>query len=270
MGVRRAVDTTLSTVDDGEKNIATFGPLIHNPQVLGLLKKQGVDVLSDIPKQYNGTIIIRAHGVPPVDKQNLISSGANIKDATCPRVVKVQAIIKKYREKDYTTVIVGDKNHAEVMGLMGYAKPDVHVISNESDIDKLRLPGLYIIVSQTTQDELSFNRLSEKIVSLFPGGKVFNTICDSTHKRQDEVRDLCQKVQCMVVLGGKESANTRRLGLIAAEMGCPVFMGETAEDIDLDAIAKFDCVGVTAGASTPSWVIERVVKTLEILPENTE
>ncbi len=144
------------------------------------------------------------------------------------------------------------------------------MVSDESDLDKLNLSGPYIIVSQTTQDEFSFTRVSEKITSVFPGGKVFNTICDSTHKRQDEVRDLCQKVQCMVVLGGKESANTRRLGLIAAEMGCPVFMGETAEDIDLDAIAKFDCVGVTAGASTPSWVIERVVKTLESLSEKTE
>ncbi len=265
MGVRRAVDTTLSTVSDGEKNIATFGPLIHNPQVLGLLKKQGVDVLTDIPEQHDGTIIIRAHGIPPADKQKLISSGAEIKDATCPRVVKVQAIIKKFKEKGFTTIIIGDKNHAEVLGLMGYAQPKVFVVTDETDIDALQLSVPYIIVSQTTQDKFSFTRLSDKIVVRFPGGKVFNTICDSTHKRQDEVRELCQKVGGIVVLGGKGSANTQRLGQIATEMGCPVFMGETADDIDLEALSKFDCVGVTAGASTPSWVIERVVVTLEAL-----
>jgi len=266
MGVRRAVDTTLSTVNTGEKNIATFGPLIHNPQVLGLLKTQGVDVLTDIPARHNGTIIIRAHGIPPADKQKLISSGAVIKDATCPRVLKVQAIIKKYKDRGYTTIIIGDKNHAEVLGLMGYAQPEVYVVTNETDIDALQLSGPYIIVSQTTQDEHAFCNLSDKIIDRFPGGKVFNTICDSTHKRQDEVRELCKKVSGIVVLGGKGSANTQRLGQIATEMGCPVFMGETATDIDLDALSQFDCVGVTAGASTPSWVMEQVVKTLEVLP----
>ena len=266
MGVRRAVDTTLSTVDEGEKNIATFGPLIHNPQVLGLLKKQGVDVLTKIPEHHNGTIIIRAHGIPPADKQKLIASGAEIKDATCPRVLKVQAIIKKYKEQGYTTVIIGDKNHAEVLGLMGYAYPKVFIVTDEADIDTLQLSGPYIIVSQTTQDEYAFTKLSEQIEALFPGAKVFNTICDSTHRRQDEVRDLCKQVDGIVVLGGRASANTQRLGQIATEMGCPVFMGETAEDIDLDTLSRLGCVAVTAGASTPSWVIEQVVKTLEALP----
>ncbi len=263
MGVRRAVETTLETVHKGNGKIVTFGPLIHNPQVLGLLKEQGVDILTDIPEKLSGTVIIRAHGVPPSQKERLLAAGANVKDATCPRVMKVQAIIKKYRDQHYTTIIIGDKNHAEVVGLMGYAEPAVQVVSDENDVKNLKLSGPYIIVSQTTQDEMAFNRLSNQIIERFPDGKIFNTICDSTHKRQEEVRNLCKKVQAIVVVGGRGSANTQRLGQIAEEMGCQVFMAETQEDLDFGVISKFDCVGVTAGASTPTWMINRIVRALE-------
>lgn len=270
MGVRRAVETTLATVQKGETSIATFGPLIHNPQVLGLLKDQGVGILEEIPEKISGTVIIRAHGVPPSSKERLLAAGAEVKDATCPRVMKVQAIIKKYKEQNHTTIIIGDKNHAEVLGLMGYAEPDVQVVSNEEDIAALRLDSPYIIVSQTTQDEMAFTALSRKIMSRFAGGKVFNTICDSTHKRQDEVRNLSRIVQAMVVVGGKGSANTQRLGQIAEEIGCPVFMAETENDLDFKALSRFDCVGVTAGASTPTWMINRIVRALESVPGHSE
>ena len=263
MGVRRAVETTLETVHKGNGKIVTFGPLIHNPQVLGLLKEQGVDILTDIPEKLSGTVIIRAHGVPPSQKERLLAAGADVKDATCPRVMKVQAIIKKYRDQHYTTIIIGDKNHAEVVGLMGYAEPAVQVVSDENDVKNLKLSGPYIIVSQTTQDEMAFNRLSNQIIERFPDGKIFNTICDSTHKRQEEVRNLCKKVQAIVVVGGRGSANTQRLGQIAEEMGCQVFMAETQEDLDFGVLSKFDRVGVTAGASTPTWMINRIVRALE-------
>lgn len=263
MGVRRAVETTLETVTSGEDPIATFGPLIHNPQVLARLKDNGVEILDKIPSQRSGTIIIRAHGVPPSDKEKLMATGAKVKDATCPRVMKVQVIIKKFKKQNYTTVIIGDKNHAEVLGLMGYAEPEVYVISNEIDIENLQISSQYIIVSQTTQDEKTFEKLSSKILERFPGGKVYNTICDSTHKRQDEVRKLCKTVQAMIVVGGKGSANTQRLGQVAQEMGCPVFMGETEEDFDFETLSGFDCVGVTAGASTPNWIIDKVVNKLK-------
>ena len=266
MGVRRAVETTMETVHKGQGKIVTFGPLIHNPQVLGLLKAQGVDILNEIPEKLSGTVIIRAHGVPPSQKQRLLASGAEVKDATCPRVMKVQAIIKKYRDQNYTTIIIGDKNHAEVVGLMGYAEPDVHVVSDENDVKNLKITGPYIIVSQTTQDDVAFKRLSSKIIECFPDGEVFNTICDSTHKRQEEVRNLCKKVQAIVVVGGRGSANTQRLGQIAEEMGCKVFMAETQEDLDFGVISRFDRVGVTAGASTPTWMINRIVRTLESCP----
>jgi len=266
MGVRRAVDATLETVGAEKGGIATFGPLIHNPQVLDLLEGRGVTVLKEVPEKHSGTVIIRAHGVPPEKKVLLQKSGARVKDATCPRVVKVQVIIDKYSKKGFSTVIIGDRNHAEVEGLMGHAGPTVQVVSSAKDIDELHLSGPYIIVSQTTQDERAFEELSDKIVQRFPGGRIFNTICDSTHKRQEEVRRLCGEVEAMVVVGGKTSANTTRLGEIARSMGRPVFMVESENDLNLQELRKFKVVGVTAGASTPTWLIDLVVRILESVP----
>ena len=271
MGVRRAVETTLDVIQkEDDTCVSTFGPLIHNPQVLDLLGKRGVKVLHDVPEHESGTVIIRAHGVPPAQKEKLKMAGATIKDATCPHVVKVQVIIRKYLKQGYGTVIIGDRNHAEVEGLMGFAGSFGQVVNNQEDVKNLQLDSPYIIVSQTTQDETAFEELSNMVLARFPGGKVFNTICDATHKRQSEVRSLCQDVQAMVVVGGKNSANTQRLAEIAAGMGCPVFWVETEEELDLDSLAKYECVGVTAGASTPTWMISRVVRILEAIPSKGE
>lgn len=270
MGVRRAVETTLETIHNEEKKIATFGPLIHNPQVLEILSEKGVETFKTIPDHHDGTIVIRAHGVPPQTKEALQSSGAIIKDATCPRVVKVQVIIKKYRDQGFATIIIGDPNHAEVEGLIGYAGENGYVASSDKDLAALQIHSPYIIVSQTTQDERAFDRLSKLILGMFPNGKVFNTICDSTHKRQEEVRKLAQKLDALVVVGGKNSANTQRLGEIAKNMGCHVFMAETEDDLDLHGLKKFDRIGVTAGASTPTWMINRIVRVIESTPGENE
>lgn len=266
MGVRRAVDATIETVQNKDQRVATYGPLIHNPQVLDLLHDRGVEVLHELPDKQDGVIIIRAHGVPPAHKLKLAESGATVRDATCPRVMKVQAIIKKHHAKGYFTVIVGDKDHAEVVGLMGYASPDVAVVSDLADIETLAVTGKYIIVCQTTQDKDSFDLLCTAIGDKFPDGKIFNTICDSTNKRQAEVRNLCDKVDAVVVVGGKFSANTKRLAVIAEARNKPVFLVETEDDLDNEAIRAFDVIGVTAGASTPTWMINRVVRSLEVIP----
>ncbi len=270
MGVRRAVDLTLDLVNKGEQNISTFGPLIHNPQVLEVLQDKGVGILSQIPADACGTVIIRAHGVPPSHKEQLKKSGLVVKDATCPRVLKVQAIINKHRKLGKTTVIIGDRNHAEVDGLMGYAGPDCQVVSNEAEADELTLTRPYIIVCQTTQDERVFDKFTSIITSHYPGGEVFNTICDSTHRRQEEVRKLCEQVEAVVVVGGKTSANTTRLAEIAAGLGRRVFLIESEQELEEAGLRDFDCVGVTAGASTPTWMINRVVRALEAIPGRSD
>ncbi|MFH7321233.1 4-hydroxy-3-methylbut-2-enyl diphosphate reductase [Desulfurivibrio sp. D14AmB] len=263
MGVRRAVETTLKLVETRQAPISTFGPLIHNPQVLDMLAEKGVHVLEEVPADTRGTVVIRAHGVPPARKKHLEASGAVVEDATCPRVVKVQAIIDKYRRQGYTTVIVGDRDHAEVEGLMGHAGRAGLVVSRMSDLDGLELSPPYIVVSQTTQDEEMFQAITAAILERYPGGKVFNTICDSTHKRQDEVREMCHQVDALVVVGGRNSANTKRLAEIADGLNCPVFLVETESELDPEKLRAYQLVGVTAGASTPAWIIREVVETLE-------
>ncbi len=275
MGVRRAVETTLEMIHEEKNGVATLGPLIHNPQVLDMLEERGVKILRDIPDQLHGTVIIRAHGVPPEQKACLLHSGARVKDATCPRVVKVQAIIHKYRQQGYGTIIVGDRNHAEVVGLMGYAGEKVQVVSCRDDIADLAehpedLVTPYIIVSQTTQDQAVFVELSRIILDTFPSGKVFDTICDSTHKRQDEIRELSIEVDAVVVVGGLYSANTKRLAEIVNGLGRQVYLIETEAELDPDELKKYKCVAVTAGASTPTWLIDRVVKFLEAIPGREE
>jgi len=266
MGVRRAVETTLDLLEKQQEPLATYGPLIHNPQVLEMLAGKGVKVLDEIPAQAEGTVVIRAHGVPPAGKARLEASGARVEDATCPRVLKVQAIIGRYQREGYTTVIVGDRDHAEVVGLMGYAGDSGRVVSSSAEVDNLQLADApYIIVSQTTQDEETFAAITEAILARWPGGKVFNTICDSTHKRQDEVRRMCREVDALVVVGGRNSANTKRLAEIAENLQCPVFLVETEAELAADAMRGYQTVGVTAGASTPAWIIRQVVSALEAI-----
>ncbi len=268
MGVRRAVETTLDMVRGADGPIATYGPLIHNPQVLDILGERGVTVLDRVPEgNAPATVIIRAHGIPPGEKEAIVASGAGVKDATCPRVQKVQAIIRRHLGDGATAaVIIGDRNHAEVDGLMGHAGDCGVVVSNEEDVAGLDLAAPYIIVSQTTQDQPTFDRLSTMILERFPGGRVFSTICDSTHKRQSAVLDLCDQVEAMVVVGGRTSANTKRLGEIVAGRDIPVFVVESERELDPGELRSFRRVGVTAGASTPSWIIERVIRCLELIP----
>lgn len=266
MGVRRAVDTTLDVIQTTNGSVATLGPLIHNPQVLELLHDRGVTVLHDIPESADGTVVIRAHGVPPEKKQELFQSGARVLDATCPRVVKVQVVIAKHRQEGRRVIIIGDKNHAEVDGLMGYAGDQGVVVSSMAEARSLTIDGPFIIVSQTTQDEEQFDQISRDLVARFPDGKIFNTICNSTHKRQEEVRRLCKDVEAMVVVGGAASANTQRLGEIIRHMDRPVYVVETEADLDPEQMRRYEVVGVTAGASTPTWLINRVVRRLESIP----
>ena len=270
MGVRRAVQLAIKASYEAEKPVYTYGPLIHNEQALKLLEMLGVKPLDKIPLKARGTIIIRAHGVPPQDKERLKEAGFKVIDGTCPRVSRVQALARRYSREGYHVLIVGDPDHAEVKGILGYAGERGIVVSNFRDLESLPSLQKYVILSQTTQDEEFFKLISEEILARFPGGKVYNTICNATHDRQREVRNLCRECDAIVVVGGKHSANTKRLAMIAREEGKDVFLVETAEELDLEKLRKYRKVGVTAGASTPNWVINQVIRTLEELPSPYE
>ncbi len=265
MGVRRAVEMALEAPGEQDQPILTFGPLIHNPQVLKLLEEKGITVLKDIPDYGSGTVLIRAHGVPPKTKETLERAGFSVIDATCPRVIRVQTIIKKHAGKGFASIIIGDRNHPEVTGLLGYAKEKGYAVDSLKDLDGLPAFDQAIIVAQTTQSTFFFEKVKRWATHRYPHYKVFNTICDSTERRQTEVRRLADSVDSIVVVGGHTSGNTRRLVEIAKETGKPAYHVEKESDLD-DALTKCQSIGITAGASTPNWVLKRIYRAIESLP----
>jgi 4-hydroxy-3-methylbut-2-enyl diphosphate reductase len=266
MGVRRAVEIVLDTARRQDAPISTFGPLIHNPQVLSIFDEKGISAIQALPEKGQGSIIIRAHGVPPEQKQALQRTGLNVIDATCPRVIKVQTIIQKHAQKGYASIIIGDKDHPEVIGLLGYAGEQGCVVDNLNDLDRLPQFDRAIIVAQTTQNTHFFKAVLEWAGKKFPHYKIFNTICDSTEKRQKEVTRLAELVDAIIVVGGHDSGNTKRLAEIARQAGKPVYHIETESELDLEALRTIDRIGITAGASTPNWIIKRVYRKLETIP----
>lgn len=263
MGVRKAMDIALSCALTAQKPIYTFGPLIHNPSALDLLMSKGIEILKAIPQKGHGTVIIRAHGVPPETKEQLKNAGFQIIDATCPRVIKVQMLVRHYARKGFNCLVIGDAAHPEVIGIMGYGGEKAALVSNEEELKKIDNLSDYIIVAQTTQDYERYDKWCHEIVTRFSGGRIFHTICDSTHKRQREAKRLSDEVDMVVVVGGKKSANTRRLAEIVHESGKEVIALEDERDLDMEQIKKFNKIGITAGASTPDWIINRIVEKID-------
>jgi len=265
MGVRRAVELVLDLPKKYPEPIYTYGPLIHNPQVLALLEEKGIYALKEIPEKGSGTVLIRAHGVPPEVKKRLQASGLVVVDATCPRVIKVQTIIRKYARQGYACIIIGDRDHPEVVGLRGYAGTHGVVAADLKALSDLPRFEQAIVVVQTTQNTGLFENVHRWVNEHFPHYKVFNTICDSTEKRQTEVSRLADAVDAVVVVGGKNSGNTQRLLEIAQGKGKTAFHVETEAELD-DVLANAQRVGITAGASTPNWVLRRVYRGVQTLP----
>jgi len=270
MGVRRALEKVLGQAYKDTGPIYTYGPLIHNEQVMELLESKGVHVTKDISALKHGTLIIRAHGIPPQDRKRLKASGLRIIDATCPRVARVQALIRYHTHKGYMAVIVGEKDHPEVIGLKGHGNGKAFVISTSEEVALLPEAEKILVVAQTTQEKQTYQRIVGTLQQRFPEALVFNTICDATEGRQEEVRALAAHVDGLVVVGGFHSGNTRRLAQVASSTGLPVFHIETEEQIDPKALSSMEVIGVTAGASTPNWMINKVVQKIESIRSRKE
>ncbi|MGD9251634.1 MAG: 4-hydroxy-3-methylbut-2-enyl diphosphate reductase [Desulfobacterales bacterium] len=266
MGVRRAVEMVMEAPEKHDPPICTYGPLIHNPQVLELLEEKGISILDGVPASGKGTALIRAHGVPPEVKNDLDRAGYAVIDATCPRVIRVQTIIRKHSAKGYATIIIGDRDHPEVIGLLGYAGNQGYVAASLAELEVLPQFEKAIVVAQTTQNSRSFADIRAWAQQQRPHYKLYETICDSTEKRQSEVKCLAKLVDAVVVVGGKDSGNTQRLFEIAKASGKPAYHIETEKDLDLEALSGMQSVGISAGASTPNWQIRKVCRTLESAP----
>ncbi|EFL51370.1 hydroxymethylbutenyl pyrophosphate reductase [Solidesulfovibrio fructosivorans JJ]] len=247
--------------------LLTFGPIIHNPQVLAEYAAKGVGVVNDpadIPA--GATVVIRAHGIPEPVRREIASRGARIVDATCPKVKKAQTLISAQATQSKVLLLFGEADHPEVKGLLSYATAGAHVFDSMEELERMDLGEgpTYFLAAQTTQDEMEFMRIRDFLKKRFgPGLTVLSTICNATMNRQQEAMDLAAAVDFMVVVGGRESGNTRRLAQVARTAGTPCVHVETADELSPDMVAGKRIIGLTAGASTPKKIIDSVQQALE-------
>lgn len=267
MGVDMALhklDKALSTAPRGAA-IHTLGPIIHNPQVLARYRSQGVSQTDGTkPLKAGDIVVIRAHGIPRQMQEALERQEIAIVDATCPKVKKAQVLIQRQAEQNKHLLLFGERDHPEVRGLVSYAATfTIFESLEELQGKKLDPSTSYFLAAQTTQDREFFNAIRAYLVANIDADMtILDTICMATKDRQEEVRELSHKVEAIVVAGGKDSGNTRRLAQIAQEAGIYTVHVETSAELPLDDLGNFSSIGLTAGASTPAWIIQEVAEAL--------
>lgn len=257
MGVRRAMDKVENALyKNPQERIQTYGPLIHNPQALIELSERGVGRI-DAPEDFaGGTVVIRAHGVPPKTREELESLGAAIVDGTCPRVTRSMKLVEKSGAQGRNIILVGDPLHGEVKAVAGYADKTI-IISSKEQAEKLQLKGPSLVIAQTTTSAEEYNRIVKILEAKGMELEVFDSICPATRDRQEALRELCGKVDAVVVIGGFYSSNTKRLHQLALSFGKPAWHIETPEQMP-EEIREYPVIGITAGASTPDRIIDEV------------
>lgn len=274
MGVSLALDKLDQTIAEAapDQRIITFGPVIHNPQVLARYARLGV-IQADSPKEIRDgdRVIVRAHGIPLYVENELKQRGAHIVDATCPKVKKAQLLIRKQAGLKKTLLLFGEKDHPEVRGLRSYGGETPIVFESFDELVRIPLDkGPYFLAAQTTQDREQFEKIRDHLrATLDPDMVALDTICNATKNRQAEVLRIAREVDCMVVVGGYNSGNTRRLAKVAENEGRKAVHVETAAELPLQELAHCAAIGLTAGASTPRAMIEEVYQTLLQFSEST-
>lgn len=260
-GVKRALDLTAKTIREvnAAKPIHTLGPLIHNPQVVAQLKAQGVEVMEQPDEQSSGVVIVRSHGVAPKVMEQLEELSYDVVDATCPFVHRAMRWAKQLKDEGYQVIIVGDRLHPEVQAILGYTDETAHVVSTPQEIKKLPIASRVGIIAQTTQSVSNFKACVNELAGVVEDLKAFDTICTATEQRQTSAWELAAQVDVMVVIGGRNSANTKRLAELCKEQGTATYHIETPEELQSQWFAGVKRAGVTAGASTPDWLIEGVL-----------
>lgn len=270
-GVERAVDMVEDALEDGDV-VRSLGPLIHNEQEMDRLSRQGVATISDPVQIRRGeTAVIRAHGVTPQVQKELEEKASKVVDATCPFVTRVQKLAARAAAADRHVVVIGNPDHPEMIGVKGYAPDHAFVIRDETEVaslPKLRKP---LVVSQTTIKAQTFFDTAEAVKSKTDDGvEVINTICSATRDRQEAARALSGMVDVFYIIGGRHSSNSVKLLAVCKEQCEKSFLIETEDEINPDDIRGANRVGVTAGASTPEWLIQRIVRHLEDLGNGRE
>jgi (E)-4-hydroxy-3-methyl-but-2-enyl pyrophosphate reductase len=261
-GVRNAISVA-EEVLKAENDVYSFGPIIHNRDMVERLAKSGLKTVSQVEEIRSGTVLIRSHGAAPGQIAKLQAKGLKIVDATCVLVKRVQHIAGELEQQGYQVVIIGEENHPEVQAVVGCAKK-VIVITDESDLHRLPENARLGVVCQTTQHPEHFGKMLGAMGQRsFSELKVINTLCKEAIKRQESAIRLCRQVEIMFVLGGLESANTRRLAELCADVNRQTFHLQNWGELDPRVLQGKKTAGVTAGASTPDWIISEFVRNLE-------
>ncbi|MCI8514973.1 MAG: 4-hydroxy-3-methylbut-2-enyl diphosphate reductase [Lachnospiraceae bacterium] len=262
-GVKRAVETVYEQAGTEGENIYTYGPIIHNEEVVRDLAEKGVGVLEgpeDLAKLTEGTVIIRSHGVGKTIYDRIREQGLKLVDATCPFVAKIHRIVEEQSALGKHIIVMGNPQHPEVLGIVGWASGPVSVVQTPEDTEKLEIPDSVscCVVSQTTFNYKKFQDLVENLEKKGYDSYVVNTICSATHERQAEAGELASQVDTMIVIGGKHSSNTQKLYEICRKECGNTYYIQTFRDLRAEDLPFGDIVGITAGASTPSNIIEEV------------
>lgn len=261
-GVKRAI-----RIAEENRNSATYGPLIHNANEIARLKNDFNVALSEDLDSFKAgyTAVIRTHGIPKQELAVLKKRKVHVVDATCPYVTKPQQIVEEMSAQGYDVVIFGDEAHPEIKGVKSYASSNVYVVNAPEEIDALRLRERIAVVAQTTRKIEDYERIVGRLMAHHKEVRVFNTICNATFDNQDAVRKLAQRSDVMIVIGGKNSSNTKQLHAISKTY-CPnSYHIESEADLDPAWFAGKELCGVSAGASTPDWIIDGVVRRIDEL-----
>ena len=264
-GVRRAVEKVYEQLENG-KTIYTYGPIVHNEEVVRDLEQRGIRVveaeeeLAEIAGQENGAVVIRAHGVPDRIYDTIEKTGMECVDATCPFVKRIHRIVEKESGRGKHIIIVGNPGHPEVEGIKGWCSGPVTVIETPKEAEIFAAPPdtAFCIVSQTTFNYNKFKHIVEIFQKKGYNDSVVNTICNATEERQNEAREIAREADIMIVIGGKHSSNTKKLYEICSEECANTYFIQTLDDLHLELPKAARLVGITAGASTPNKLIEEV------------
>ena len=269
-GVKRATQMAFEAASKHE-NICSLGPVIHSPQVVKGLAAQGVKVVSKVEDIPPGSVIVRSHGITSEEMEKIHESNLTIVDATCPFVKKAQEYAARLSDEGYTVVIVGEMEHPEVQGIVSYAgEALVHVVADAKQTSALPRMKKVGIVAQTTQLYENLKDIMDVCLAKSQELRIYNTICDATSVRQNEAREIALEVDLMFVIGGHASANTSRLAAISREIQPRTWHIETTEEIKPEWFASVSRVGVTAGASTPRWLIDEILARITELATGVE
>jgi 4-hydroxy-3-methylbut-2-en-1-yl diphosphate reductase len=272
-GVKRAVDLALeagatASETPGKGDICTLGELVHNRRVMEMLKRKGVRSITSPEEILDGTVVIRAHGAPKGTVEGLEKRGVRVVDATCPKVTRSHSIIERYSDRGYHVVVAGERNHSETRGLVSRAN-SVDVVETATEARELSFTSPGIVIAQTTFSPVEYEKICATLKNRFDSIEVFETVCPAMEKRREALSRLVGQVDALIIIGGRHSANTRRLFEQAKSTGLPAWHVEEADDLPSEVFG-YPTIGITAGASTPDFVIDEVeerLRSFDVVPE---